>query len=167
MRFDIWLYTSEEEFRDGAATDGARDLNMIEVGIEIARFESKYRKFMDNNGGRVVVGIVPALVAPIPAPDLLAGVYRAVAPLRDENDRYQDYLKRPLNFQLIDMKFFPGDADVVELEGWLSKVARTYRFDPAEVFVTRDRAQFERTYEGRLKRAYTPGQLARRAGRES
>ncbi len=60
MKFDIWLYTSDEEYQDGTATRDQRGLSHEEVGVAIAGFESEYRGFMDSNGGRLVVSVEPS-----------------------------------------------------------------------------------------------------------
>ncbi len=96
---------------------------------------------------------------------LLSRVYRAVLPVREPGMTYTEHAQLPLSFRLVDLKFFPSAAHLTELEGWLSKVGRTYGFDPAEVFVVRDRLTFERDHKDKILRAFAPGELKRRAQR--
>ena len=98
-------------------------------------------------------------------PDVLAAVYRAIAPIQTAGMDYTAYLALPLSFQLVDLKYFGADATDEELIDWLDAVQARYYFDPAEVFVIRDRLEFENENTARLKRPYTPDMLRRRQRR--
>ncbi len=107
----------------------------------------------------------PVVVRLYQKPDVLAGVYRAIAPVRQAGEDFKDYLARPLMFRLVDLKFFPEDATQDTLFLWLDEVQTMYFFGPEEVFVIRNRVVWERVNADRLKSPYTPGLLARRARR--
>lgn len=94
-----------------------------------------------------------------------AAVYRAISPQRQEGETYTEYLGRPLTFRRVSLEFFDFDTTTAELEAWLDVVQQANTFDPAEVFVIRNRAAFEAKYAARLKRPYTPSMLLRRQRR--
>jgi hypothetical protein len=96
---------------------------------------------------------------------VLAGVYRAIAPTRDRNLEYLEWLRQPLQFRLVKEAVFPADVSDLKLEAWLDRVQASFHFDPAELFYIRDRAKFDDTYADRIRRPYTPGDLARRVRR--
>jgi len=160
MRFDILLYTSDEEYQCGTATRGVNDLTRAEVGKEIGAFEAEYRDYMANHNGHLIVGIVTHEDPP-PA-DLMAGIYRAIPPVREHGMDYSEYVSMPLSYRLVELRFFDGDAPASELEDWLTDVVEVNFFSHAELFSVRDRAEFERKYRPRMLRPYTPSDLRRR-----
>lgn len=121
-----------------------------------------------NEGMRRLVGerhVADPLTTFTLVPDVLAAVYRAISPSRTAGMDYTAYLALPLSFQLVDLRHFAADAPESDLLDWLDVVQKRYHFDPAEVFVIRDRLTFEDNNSDRLKRAYTPGMLRRRQRR--
>lgn len=97
-----------------------------------------------------------------PEPDVQAGVYYAVQPPRPDGMDYVEWLALPLSFRLVELRDYPADENMDNLIDWCTLVGEGYDFDPAEVFVIRDRRVFETNLAEKILRPYSLGALKRR-----